>query len=129
MNIKSKLTVAALAAMGVFSVSTVQAAPAVDKDMDRYPADSLSNSGHTVRDECGGGLGKYKDAEADVLVYQKAGEILGDGIFTLITLYNPELVIITGKGVQAGPPLFNHTAPLLAPSFPPTSSPASTSKL
>jgi len=40
--------------------------------------------------------------------YMKAGEVLGVGIYNLITLLNPELVIITGKGVQAGEPLFEH---------------------
>ncbi len=41
-------------------------------------------------------------------VYRKAGMILGVGIYNLMTLLNPELVIITGKGVQAGEPLFSH---------------------
>ena len=34
--------------------------------------------------------------------------ILGVGIYNLMTLLNPELVIITGKGVQAGEALFSH---------------------
>ncbi len=41
-------------------------------------------------------------------VYRKAGTILGVGIYNLMTLLNPQLVIITGKGVQAGKPLFSH---------------------
>ena len=39
-------------------------------------------------------------------VYAKAGAILGVGIHNMITMLNPELVIITGKGVQAGDALF-----------------------
>jgi transcriptional regulator of PTS gene len=35
-------------------------------------------------------------------VYREAGEVLGIGIYNLVTLFNPELVIITGKGVLAG---------------------------
>ncbi len=46
-----------------------------------------------------------KDLEA---IYQKAGEVLGVGIYNLITLLNPKLVIITGKGVNAGDVLFKH---------------------
>lgn len=42
------------------------------------------------------------------VVYRKAGMILGVGIYNLMTLLNPELVIITGKGVQAGNTLFKH---------------------
>ena len=41
-------------------------------------------------------------------IYRKAGIILGVGIYNLMTLLNPELVIITGKGVGAGAPLFDH---------------------
>jgi transcriptional regulator of PTS gene len=41
-------------------------------------------------------------------VYRKAGMILGVGIYNLMTLLNPELVIIRGKGVQAGGALFSH---------------------
>lgn len=40
-------------------------------------------------------------------VYEKAGEILGIGIYNMITMLNPELVILTGKGVQAGDSLFD----------------------
>lgn len=40
-------------------------------------------------------------------IYEKAGRVLGIGITNLITLYNPELVIITGKGVLAGDHLFH----------------------
>ena len=46
--------------------------------------------------------------EALEKVYSKAGMILGVGIYNLMTLLNPELVIITGKGVQAGNTLFKH---------------------
>lgn len=46
--------------------------------------------------------------EALEVVYRKAGMILGVGIYNLMTLLNPELVIITGKGVQAGNTLFKH---------------------
>lgn len=35
-------------------------------------------------------------------IYRKAGEVLGIGICNLIILLNPERVIITGKGIQAG---------------------------
>jgi predicted NBD/HSP70 family sugar kinase/predicted transcriptional regulator len=40
-------------------------------------------------------------------IYAKAGQVLGVGIYNLMTLMNPELVIITGNGVRAGDPLFN----------------------
>lgn len=40
------------------------------------------------------------------VVYHKAGHVLGIGIHNLITLLNPEIVIITGIGVQAGDYLF-----------------------
>lgn len=35
-------------------------------------------------------------------IYRKAGEILGVGIYNMITMLDPERVIITGKGVAAG---------------------------
>jgi transcriptional regulator of PTS gene len=41
-------------------------------------------------------------------IYKKAGNILGVGVYNLITLLNPQLVIITGKGVNAGSVLFDH---------------------
>lgn len=37
-----------------------------------------------------------------VKVYQQAGKVLGIGIRNLITLFNPELIILTGKGILAG---------------------------
>lgn len=40
-------------------------------------------------------------------LFNKAGDILGIGIAHLITLLNPEKIIVTGKGVQAGDELFN----------------------
>jgi transcriptional regulator of PTS gene len=40
-------------------------------------------------------------------IYRKAGEILGVGIYNMITMLDPERVIITGKGVAAGDKLFN----------------------
>lgn len=42
-----------------------------------------------------------------VKLFKKAGEVLGVGIAHLITLLNPEKIIITGKGVQAGNAIFN----------------------
>lgn len=39
-------------------------------------------------------------------VYRQAGSILGQGIFNLIALLNPQRIIITGKGVIAGDYLF-----------------------
>jgi len=39
-------------------------------------------------------------------IYRKAGEILGVGIYNMITMLDPERVIITGKGVAAGNKLF-----------------------
>lgn len=39
-------------------------------------------------------------------IYKTAGEVLGRGVFNLITLYSPRLVIITGKGVAAGDSIF-----------------------
>lgn len=39
-------------------------------------------------------------------IYNTAGSILGVGISNLIIMLNPELVIITGKGVAAGDKLF-----------------------
>lgn len=39
-------------------------------------------------------------------IYRKAGEILGLGIYNIITMLDPERVIITGKGVAAGDQLF-----------------------
>ncbi len=39
-------------------------------------------------------------------IYERAGEILGFGIFNMVTMINPEVVIITGKGVNAGEKLF-----------------------
>jgi len=42
-----------------------------------------------------------------VRIFKRAGEILGVGISHLITLLNPEKIIITGKGVQAQDALFN----------------------
>jgi len=39
-------------------------------------------------------------------IYRKAGEILGVGIYNMITMLAPERVIITGKGVAAGDKLF-----------------------
>lgn len=44
-----------------------------------------------------------KDLES---IYSRAGDILGVGIFNLVTIINPEVVIITGKGVNAGDKLF-----------------------
>ncbi|THB70730.1 MAG: ROK family transcriptional regulator [Desulfobulbaceae bacterium] len=41
------------------------------------------------------------------LIYKKAGEVLGIGIYNLVTLLNPELVIITGKGTKSGAVLFD----------------------
>lgn len=38
--------------------------------------------------------------------YEQAGKILGIGLRNLITLFNPELIILTGKGSRAGDPLF-----------------------
>ena len=35
-------------------------------------------------------------------IYRRAGQALGTGIFNLVMLLDPERVIITGKGVQAG---------------------------
>ncbi|MGD9211355.1 MAG: ROK family transcriptional regulator [Desulfobacteraceae bacterium] len=40
-------------------------------------------------------------------IYNKAGNILGIGVHNLITLLNPKIVIITGKGVKAGDFLFS----------------------
>lgn len=40
-------------------------------------------------------------------LYRKAGDVLGVGIYNMITMLNPELVIITGKGVRAGNKLFD----------------------
>ncbi len=40
-------------------------------------------------------------------VYRTAGKVLGVGIYNLMTMLNPELVIVTGKGVQAGDALFD----------------------
>lgn len=42
-----------------------------------------------------------------VTLFKTAGEVLGIGIAHLITLLNPEKIIITGKGVQAGTAIFN----------------------
>lgn len=39
--------------------------------------------------------------------FQRAGRLLGQGIYNLTTLLNPELVIVTGKGVEAGETLFS----------------------
>lgn len=39
-------------------------------------------------------------------IYRKAGEVLGIGIYNMITMLDPERVIITGKGVAAGKKLF-----------------------
>lgn len=44
-------------------------------------------------------------------IYQVVGEKLGMGIYNLTTLLNPQLIIITGKGVAAGDHLFS---PMLA---------------
>jgi predicted NBD/HSP70 family sugar kinase len=43
----------------------------------------------------------YDNSELKSL-YKKAGEVLGRGVYNLITLLDPERVIITGKGLQAG---------------------------
>lgn len=40
-------------------------------------------------------------------IYRKAGEILGVGIYNMITMLDPQRVIITGKGVAAGEKLFS----------------------
>ncbi len=40
-------------------------------------------------------------------IYDTAGTILGTGISNMIIMLNPELVIITGKGVAAGAKLFD----------------------
>lgn len=40
-------------------------------------------------------------------IYHKAGTVLGQGLYNLITLLNPSLIIITGKGVLAGDHLFD----------------------
>ncbi len=40
-------------------------------------------------------------------IYRKAGEILGVGIYNMVTMLDPERVIITGKGVAAGNKLFS----------------------
>lgn len=42
-----------------------------------------------------------------VNIFNKAGEVLGIGIAHLITLLNPEKIIITGKGVRAETAMFN----------------------
>jgi transcriptional regulator of PTS gene len=39
-------------------------------------------------------------------IYKKAGEVLGVGIYNMITMLDPQRVIITGKGVAAGDKLF-----------------------
>ncbi len=39
-------------------------------------------------------------------IYAKAGKMLGMGITNLIKLFNPELIIFSGKGVKAGELLF-----------------------
>lgn len=46
------------------------------------------------------------NAELDK-IYDTAGSILGTGISNMIIMLNPELVIITGKGVAAGVKLFD----------------------
>ncbi|MCP4757089.1 MAG: ROK family protein, partial [Proteobacteria bacterium] len=40
-------------------------------------------------------------------IYAKAGKILGIGLSNLIEIFNPERIIITGKGVEAGNLLFD----------------------
>lgn len=40
-------------------------------------------------------------------IYELAGHVLGVGVSNLITLFNPQLVIITGKGVLAGDAIFD----------------------
>lgn len=42
-----------------------------------------------------------------VTLFSQAGKILGIGVAQLITLLNPEKIIITGKGVQAETAMFN----------------------
>lgn len=39
-------------------------------------------------------------------LYHKAGTVLGIGLRNLITIFNPKLIILTGKGTQAGERLF-----------------------
>lgn len=50
---------------------------------------------------------KHGNSELDAL-YHQAGSILGVGVYNLITLLNPKLVVMTGKGVNAGSSLFDH---------------------
>ncbi len=40
-------------------------------------------------------------------MYSKAGRVLGVGIYNMIAMLDPDLVIITGKGVAAGDKLFD----------------------
>ncbi len=40
-------------------------------------------------------------------VYRLAGKVLGIGLRNLITIFNPKLIILTGKGTRAGEVLFN----------------------
>ena len=48
------------------------------------------------------------DEDPQILrLYDKAGQVLGLGISHLITLLNPEKIIITGKGVRAGKAVFD----------------------
>ena len=42
-----------------------------------------------------------------VKLFEQAGKVLGIGVAHLITLLNPEKIIITGKGVQADSAIFN----------------------
>jgi predicted NBD/HSP70 family sugar kinase len=57
-----------------------------------------------------------------IRVYERAGIALGQGLANLINLLNPELIIISGEGAQAGDLLFepmhkslnNHVMPILA---------------
>jgi len=49
----------------------------------------------------------YDEEPEIITIFKKAGKVLGIGIGHLITMMNPEQIIITGKGVQAGNTLFD----------------------
>jgi len=52
-------------------------------------------------------LEQIKEGNPDVLnIYKRAGRVMGIGIVNLTRIFNPEKIIIAGKGVRAGDALF-----------------------
>ncbi|MCP4686964.1 MAG: ROK family transcriptional regulator [Desulfobacterales bacterium] len=76
------------------------------------PADPDNVTYDDVLEAARGGVGELQE------IFALAGRMLGVGVSHLITLYNPEKIIITGKGVRAREMLFDPMNESLRDLFP-----------